>query len=129
MQLGRLSAITERRRRIASYYDETIPVERFARPQRRPEAHHVYHQYTLRLAANGGAARERDRIREVLAGAGVATGVYYPVPVHRQPAYEPHSATWCPNAERACDEMFSIPVHHALSDAEVETVAEAVASL
>jgi perosamine synthetase len=129
VQLGRLAAITERRRRIAAHYDERIPAERFPRPLRRPEARHVYHQYTLRLpAANGGASQERDRIREVLAEAGVATGVYYPVPVHRQPAYERHAATRCPKAERACDDMFSIPVHHALSDAEVEAVGQAVAS-
>lgn len=129
VQLGRLAVITERRRRIASYYDETISAERFARPLRRPEARHVYHQYTLRLPyANGEAARERDRVREVLAGAGVGTGVYYPVPVHRQPAYAHHAATPCPNAERAGDDMLSIPVHHALTDAEVETVAAAVSS-
>lgn len=58
-----------------------------------------------------------------------ATGVYYPVPVHRQPAYEPYSASRCPNSEQASDDMLSIPVHHSLSDAEVETLAQAVAAL
>ena len=130
VQVGRLAAITERRRRIASYYDETIVADRFARPATRPDACHVYHQYTLRLPTeNGGARQERDRIRASLAQAGVATGVYYPVPVHRQPAYAPYSASRCPNSERASDDMFSIPVHHALSDAEVETVAQALAAL
>jgi dTDP-4-amino-4,6-dideoxygalactose transaminase len=129
-QLSRLAAITERRRRVASYYDEAIGAERYVRPAVHPDVRHVYHQYTLRLAAaNGGASSERDRIRERLAQAGVATGVYYPVPVHRQPAYAHYAATRCPNAERASDDMYSIPVHHSLSDAEVETVAHAVAAL
>ena len=128
VQLCRLSAVTERRRRIASYYDEVVMAARFARPATFPGAGHVYHQYTLRLpAANGGAREERDRIRDLLAQAGVASGVYYPVPVHRQPAYRPYTASRCPNSERASDDMFSIPVHHSLSDAEVETVAQAVA--
>ena len=130
VQLGRLSAITERRRRIASYYDEAIGGDRFTRPATVPDACHVYHQYTLRLTAvDGGAREERDRIRASLAQAGVGTGVYYPVPVHRQPAYERYATSRCPNAERASDDMFSIPVHHTLSDAEVETVAHAVAAL
>jgi len=129
-QLRRLPAITERRRRIASYYDEAIPPAPHVRPAVRPDARHVYHQYTLRVpAANGGAGPERDVTRERLARAGVGTGVYYPVPVHLQPAYAGSAATRCPNAERASTDMYSIPVHHALSDAEVETVAQAVAAL
>ena len=130
VQLGRLAGITERRRRIASYYDEAIPAARFDRPTTLPGAGQVYHQYTLRLSGmNGGAGLERDRVRELLAGSGVATGVYYPVPVHRQPAYRSHAATRCPNAEKACDDMCSVPIHHSLSDDEVEAVARAVALL
>jgi len=92
-------------------------------------AGHVYHQYTLRLAgADGDARRARDRLRELLAEAGVGSGVYYPVPVHRQPAYAEYAKVRCPEAERAADDMLSIPVHHALTDDEVETVAQAVRS-
>ena len=128
VQVGRLAAITERRRRIASYYDEAIPAGRFDRPVTLPDAGHVYHQYTLRVSErNGGVRLDRDRVREQLARSGVATGVYYPVPVHRQPAYRAHAATRCPNAERACDDMYSIPIHHSLADDEVEEVAHAVA--
>jgi dTDP-4-amino-4,6-dideoxygalactose transaminase len=58
-----------------------------------------------------------------------ATGVYYPVPVLRQPAYARYAATRCPNSERASADMYSVPVHHSLSDGEVETVARAVAAL
>src|SRR5258708_15351848 len=105
-----------------------MPAGRCHRPAALPDAGRVYHQYTLRLSGlNGGANRERDRVRELLAGSGVATGVYYPVPVHRQPAYRDHAATHCPNAERACDDMYSVPIHHSLSDGEVEAVAEALA--
>jgi len=130
VQLGRLPAITRRRRSIASYYDEAIPTGRFDRPAALPGSGHAYHQYTLRLTAmNGGAGPARDRVRERLAESGVATGVYYPVPVHRQPAYQERAAAHCPNAERACDDMYSIPIHHSMSDGEVEAVAEAVAAL
>lgn len=133
-QLRKLPALTERRRAIAAYYDQTIPQDRFPRPGLAPGACHVFHQYTLRLgSANGhderAAARARDALRQALERAGVGTGVYYPVPVHRQPAYQAFNGTSCPSAERACAEMFSIPIHHSLSDAEVELVAEQVRRL
>ena len=44
-------------------------------------ATHVYHQYTIRVPG------DRDAFAAALADAGVGTGVYYPVPVHRLPAY------------------------------------------
>lgn len=127
VQLGRLPAITARRRRIARHYDGMVQEDAFARPETRAGAGHVYHQYTLRVPASDGA--ERDRVREALGGAGVATGVYYPVPVHRQPAYRRHADSCCWNAERASRDMLSIPVHHALTDAEVETVGRALTAL
>ena len=68
-------------------------------------------------------------MREALARAGVATGVYYPVPIHRQPAYHEHRGAHCPRAERAASDMLSVPVHHALTDAEVETVEDRLAAL
>lgn len=128
VQLGRLQAITERRRRTAACYDQAGSGGRFTRPAMHPGSHHVYHQYTLRLPSADGEGGQRDHVREALARAGVATGVYYPVPVHRQPAYRRWAGARCPNAERAAADMLSVPVHHALSDAEVETVARALAN-
>ncbi|HEY7202334.1 MAG TPA: DegT/DnrJ/EryC1/StrS family aminotransferase [Candidatus Dormibacteraeota bacterium] len=126
VQLGRLETITERRRVTAARYDAAMRWDRFARPATQPGAYHVYHQYTLRLPSADAEGRERDRVREALAAAGVATGVYYPLPVHRQPAYRSHAGARCPTAERAAADMLSVPVHHALRDDEVETVARAL---
>jgi len=122
VQLGKLETITDRRRQVAAYYDETVAGERLYRPRALPDAEHVFHQYTLRTRDG-----DRDGLREALAGAGVTTGVYYPVPVHWQPTYHAMGEVSCPNAERAAADMLSIPVHHALTDAEVEHVAGAVA--
>jgi dTDP-4-amino-4,6-dideoxygalactose transaminase len=122
VQLGRLPAITERRRWIARRYDAAVSA-RFTRPRTRAGARHVYHQYTLRPGSAPGAGQERERMRATFARAGIATGVYYPVPVHKQPAYSDHGETRCPRAEQAAGDMLSVPIHHELSDGEVETVA------
>jgi dTDP-4-amino-4,6-dideoxygalactose transaminase len=78
-QLDRLERNNERRRELAARYDAAfadIPVRRPTVPAGRT---HVYHQYTL------GVGPERDQIAADLAAAGVSTGIYYPLPVHRQP--------------------------------------------
>jgi len=134
-QLTKLRRINDRRRSIASLYDTAIAPDRLHRPRIAVGACHVFHQYTLRLGSKDGiaghqaAARARDLARQALDRAGVETGVYYPVPVHRQPPYRQLNGSACPNAERASDDMLSIPVHNSLSDAEVEYVAEQVRRL
>ena len=76
-------------------------------------------------AANAGQANANFRTYHV----GVGTGVYYPVPVHTQPAYRHHANPSCPRAEAAATDIFSIPVHPGVSDAERKVVAEAVNAL
>jgi dTDP-4-amino-4,6-dideoxygalactose transaminase len=127
VQLARLEAITEHRRNNARYFDEHIDSSSFTRPRIACERRHVYHQYTLRVTS-GGATR-RDGVRNALETAGIGTGVYYPVPVHRQPAYRGDVNPPCPEAEAAAAEMFSIPVHPGVDDADRAAIAEAVNGL
>jgi perosamine synthetase len=123
-QLAKLDAVTERRRTIADFYEDVIVRNGFTRPQVMPGARHVYHQYTLRLSPS--PQHSRDEVRSRLLEMGVATGVYYPVPVHRQPAYREHGNISFPQAERAAADMLSIPVYPSLTDGERDRVAEAV---
>ncbi len=127
VQLLKLPALTRRRRENASYYDEAIGSTAFVRPQVQPGHGHVYHQYTLRVTSNG--ARSRDAIRDTLGQMGIGTGVYYPVPVHHQPPYRVHQNRACPEAERAASEIFSIPVHPAVSDRDRERIAQTLNGL
>jgi dTDP-4-amino-4,6-dideoxygalactose transaminase len=127
VQLGRLEQITERRRSNASYYDRHITSSRFVRPRVASGHRHVYHQYTLRVGPGEGICRDDARAR--LEQAGVATGVYYPVPVHQQPAYRRHENPPCPQAEAASADMLSIPVHPGVSDDDRAAVACAVNAL
>ncbi len=84
---------------------------------------HVFHQYVVR-------ARQRDALRAHLARAGVGSGVYYPVPLHRQQplAFLGHGPASFPEAERAADEVLALPMHPWLEAAAVTTVVDAVAA-
>jgi dTDP-3-amino-3,4,6-trideoxy-alpha-D-glucose transaminase len=87
-----------------------------------PEADHVYHLFVVRC-------EERDALRQHLAERGVATGIHYPVPIHRTGAYAdlgmgPGSLPVCEAlAERIC----SLPIFPGMRPEELERVVEAVA--
>jgi dTDP-4-amino-4,6-dideoxygalactose transaminase len=90
---------------------------------------HVYTLYTIRLAGQGpdGATRS-DIVQKRLAERGIASTVYYPVPLHLQPVYAAFGGK--PGdlrvSERASREVLSLPLYPELSPAQIDRVAEEV---
>jgi dTDP-4-amino-4,6-dideoxygalactose transaminase len=123
VKLRYLDARNQRRRDIAAYYRQRFRSLDVRVPQEGPGEVHVYHQFVIRTP-------RRDRLREHLARAGVETGVHYPLPLHRQPAWLQRYGELppLPRAERLAQEILSLPVFPDLTDAEVERVADAVAA-
>jgi len=119
-QLRRLPAFNTARREHADRLNERLADTHVETPAEPADAAPVYHQYTVRTD-------HREALRAHLADEGVQAGVYYPTPIHEQPAYDGYDAD-CPVAERAADRVLSLPVHPGLDDADVETVAGAVES-
>jgi len=126
-QLARLEQVTEARRANAAFLDRAIDPERFPRPRTLPGHRHVYHQYVVRIPRRAGL--DRRAVQEELSRQGVSSAVHYPVPVHRQPAYRGLTSAALPRAEAAAEEILSIPVHPALTRADLEQVAEAFRNL
>ena len=73
-------------------------------------------------------SRERDTLRAALAADGIATALHYPTPVHLQPAFADlgYQAGAFPVAERAAQEVLSLPMFPELTAPQIETVAAAV---
>jgi len=122
VKLGRLEEWQRRREANAAFYDGFLRgVPGVTPPPRNRFGRHVYHQYVLR-------AEQRDALKDHLARAGIESRVFYPEPLHLQPALRslglPRGAF--PEAERAAAEALSIPVHSWLSEGEREKVATAV---
>jgi perosamine synthetase len=120
-QLDKLERNTARRQGIAARYDaafEDLPVVVPTVPADRT---HVYHQYTLDVGPG------RDAIVADLAAAGVSTGIYYPIPVHRQPyVLERGIHADLPVTDRAAARTLALPMFPGLSADEESTVVEAV---
>ena len=80
-------------------------------------------QYTIQLE-NG---EERDRLQGFLKEKGIPTMIYYPIPMHRQRAFEGLTLYQeCPVTERLCQTVLSLPMHPYLEREEQERIAEAV---
>ncbi len=118
-QLPKLEANNARRRAIAARYDAELAG--VIVPAVRPDVTHVYHQYTIRVS-------QRDAFADALRERGVGTGIYYPIPVHRQKPFVAlgFGDASLPVTDRLTDEVLSIPVHPTLTDDEVSAVVEAV---
>ncbi len=128
-KLPRLPGWNARRRAIAARYGgllaDAARAGRVALPAEAAGRGHVYHQYVVRVS-------DRDGVRRRLAERGVASSVFYPVPLHLQTCFAPLGGREgdFPEAERAAKEVLALPIFPELTDAEVERVAEAlVASL
>ena len=117
-KLPRLAADNARRQAVAAHYDEGLAGLPLALPGRRPDRGHVFHQYVIRSGT-------RDALREHLRRVQIGTGIHYPAPVHRQPAYEGRLAEFppsLPETTRAAREILSLPVYPQLPAASVDRV-------
>jgi perosamine synthetase len=126
-QLDRLNQINRRRRENADYLDGAVDHELYPRPRRHEGFDHVFHQYVITVPTGGKAGR--DEVRELLATAGIGTGVHYAIPIHRQPAYTDQGHGPCPAAEQAADHMVSLPVHPGVGEQDRERIAQVLSSL
>jgi perosamine synthetase len=115
VQLRRLPQWTEARRRNAAFLSREL--RGVSVPTEAPGAFHVYHQYTVRT-------EPRDELHAHLASRGVRSGVYYPVPVHRLPAFS--ESVDLPETERASREVLSLPVGPHLAQQHLEHVVASV---
>jgi dTDP-4-amino-4,6-dideoxygalactose transaminase len=118
VKLRSLEADNARRQAVADHYDTGLTGLPLTLPARRPQTTHVFHQYVVRLA-------ERDALRERLRAAGIGSGIHYPVPVHRQPAYNGRLACGSSGlgvTERAAPQILSLPIYPQISDQAVDRV-------
>jgi len=118
IKLRHLYAWTARRQEIAREYRRLLAGARLETPVDDPRDECVYHQYVV-------YANNRNSIVTQLAAREIETVVHYPRPVHLQPAYSSLGLPpgTFPHAERACERVFSLPVHPGLTPEQVAFVA------
>jgi dTDP-4-amino-4,6-dideoxygalactose transaminase len=116
----------DRRRRNAEAYRDLFTeydlTEQLTLPCTPVGSFHVFNQFSIR-------APRRDELQEYLCYRGISTEVYYPSPLHVEPAFA--YLGYCegdfPNAEAACREVLALPIYPELTLNQQRTVVTAIA--
>lgn len=121
VKLKRLAKWNEARRSIAAQYCAALDRLPIMRPNNGPGREDAYYVFTIRTD-------RRDQLKKFLADAGIATGIYYPVPLHMQPAlaYLGYREGSFPHAEAWARECLALPMYPELDSATVDFIAGTV---
>jgi dTDP-4-amino-4,6-dideoxygalactose transaminase len=120
VKLRHLAGFNEARRAVARRYREKLAGTNLVLPAEHGRGTHVYHQFTIR-------SDRRDAIREALTKEGIASSVFYPMPLHQQPAYASIAkGVSLPVAERVATSVLSLPIHPFLDEASIDRIAVCV---
>jgi dTDP-4-amino-4,6-dideoxygalactose transaminase len=122
VKLRHLDHWNSRRRAHAHAYDALLAAcPGLQLTRQRDDSESVYHLYVVR-------SDRRDALRAYLAEQGIDTGLHYPVPIHRQPAYAGlgYAPGAFPVTEEACATLLSLPMYAELAPPQVAYVAQTV---
>jgi dTDP-4-amino-4,6-dideoxygalactose transaminase len=120
-----LKSMTQARRRNADRYRQLFReagLEKVIALPVQPEGFlHVYNQFVIRTP-------ERDKLREYLRNSGIPTEIYYPSPLHLQPAF---ADLGCgpgafPESEEASQEVLALPVFPQMTEAQQKMVVDQI---
>ncbi|GAA4505098.1 DegT/DnrJ/EryC1/StrS family aminotransferase [Hymenobacter ginsengisoli] len=121
VKLRHLPAAQSARQALAARYDAALAsVPGLHLPARDARSSHVFHQYTIKVEGEG----RRDALQQHLKAHGIPSAIYYPLPVHQQPAYAylGYPLGQFPVAERLCGQVLSLPVHPGLTGGQQEFI-------
>jgi dTDP-4-amino-4,6-dideoxygalactose transaminase len=123
VKLRHLDGWTAGRRSNAQRYRELFDDARLTDRVTLPvdEPGHIYNQFVVRVS-------DRDALRAHLAGCGIGTEIYYPVPLHMQECFTAlgYGAGDLPHAEAAARETLALPIYPELNDAQLVHVVESI---
>jgi dTDP-4-amino-4,6-dideoxygalactose transaminase len=121
-----LAAMSQARRRNAERYRELFRQtgldKLIALPVEPAGMHHVYNQFVIRTP-------KRDQLREHLRNGGIPTEIYYPSPLHLQPAFADlaYRAGDFPQSEEASQHVLALPVFPQMTEEQQKMVVDGMA--
>ncbi len=120
VQLGKLAGMNSKRDGNARFLSKELgKLDWVEVPYVSKGVKHVWHQFTIRVQAG-----MRDRLMEYLNANGIGARIYYPTPVHMQPAYKSlgYEEGTCAIAESASKQVISLPVHPKITKADLNEI-------
>jgi len=127
IKLNHLDEYAAARNKAAAHYDKAFANNpKIKTPARAKNSTHVFHQYTLQLIGV-----DRNKIKEQLAAKDIPSMIYYPIPVHKQKAYqsEKNSSTNLAVTEQLTTCVLSLPMHTELDEATLNYISSSLLEL
>ncbi len=121
IKLKRIDEYNQNRLRVAKLYNRLLADSPIKTPNIPDDRDHVFHQYTV-------LSDKRDAIKEHVLAQDISCAVYYPVPLHQQKAFGDTQTVSLPVTESISQRCLSFPVFPEMTDAQVETVCQAILS-
>lgn len=123
VKLKYIDQFNEARRNNASAYCTALGNKNIILPTVAKDSEHVFHQFTIRV-------QNRDAIVQALTEKGIASAVYYPVPLHQQEVFVKlyNDSTSLPVSETCAGEVLSLPMFPELSGEEIQRIAGVIRS-
>lgn len=121
VKLNFLDRDNEKRRNVAEYYLENIRNDLISLPEweHKDPLSHVWHLFVVRTSV-------RDKFREFLMNNGIETVIHYPIPIHKQIAYQEYNEFSYPLSEKIQREIVSIPISPVISEEDMCSVVEVI---
>jgi len=126
VKLKYLDGWTAARRSKAAFYGDLftryeIAPQHVSLPAIDSNYRHVFNQYVIRCG-------RRDELKQHLASAGITTEIYYPLPLHLQPAfaYLGYEKGDLPESESACETVLALPIYPELGERQQEVIVRAI---
>jgi dTDP-4-amino-4,6-dideoxygalactose transaminase len=129
MQMQKLPTFLAKRRKNAEQLTKILKKsKRLVLPSESKDRLHSWYLYTARL--KDGTEAERNKLLEELKKKGIGAEAYYVNPVHTMPFYrENYPGPALPETEKAAKQVFSLPIHPAVTEEEVKFIGETVLTL
>ena len=124
VKLPHLADWVRRRSAIAARYREQLAgLQGLSLPSDEPG--HSWNQFVVRINS------DRDAFKQILQDSGISTIIYYPIPIHSQPAYAHlrQQTGPLPITEQLCQQVLSLPIFPELTDQQQQTVIETLRKL
>jgi len=129
VQMKKLPGFVAKRRRNAQQLTKILSKSnKLVLPYETKTCQHSWYLYTVRL--KDATETERNKLLENLKAKGIGAEAYYVNPINTMPFYrENYGAKTLPETEKAAKQVFSLPVHPAVTEEEIKFIGETVLSL
>ncbi|MFQ6072442.1 MAG: DegT/DnrJ/EryC1/StrS family aminotransferase [Methanosarcinales archaeon] len=128
-QLKKLDTFNKTRQENAKYLTNKLKhIKGIITPFIKDNCKHVFHQYTIRVTEDFGISR--DQLVKILNNKGIGTGVYYPIPINKQPLYQKLGyKDNIPISEKVAKQVISLPIHPKITKKDLDYISEIIKKL